>query len=46
MRYSVRINKRVRNTQVYKVIKKSAGNPNLVTKFFMKVFAGRKKEAY
>ena len=46
MKYSVRINKRVRNTQVYKVLKKSAGNPNLATRFFMKLLQGKKKEEY
>lgn len=43
MRYSVRINKRVRNVHVYKVIKKTSGNANIFTKLFLSIFAGKEK---
>lgn len=44
MRYSIRINRRVRNTRVYTVVKRIEGNPNILTKFFIRVFSGRKRE--
>jgi hypothetical protein len=44
MRYNIRVNKRIRDVRVYKVLKKTEGNANLLTKLFIKVFAGRKKE--
>jgi len=45
MHYKIRINKRVRNIKSYAVVKRVEGNPNFMTKFFMKLFAG-KKESY
>ncbi len=44
MRYSIRINKKVKNVKVFRVVKKTSGNVNLLTKFFIKIFAGKKKE--
>ena len=44
MRYSIRINKRTKNIRVYMIVKRMQGNPNVLTKLFMKIFAGRKKE--
>ncbi|MCW6159722.1 MAG: hypothetical protein LVQ95_01375 [Candidatus Micrarchaeales archaeon] len=46
MRYSIRINKKMRNIRVYAIVKKVQGNPNILTKLFMRIFAGRKKEEY
>jgi hypothetical protein len=46
MKYAVRINRKVRNRQVYKILKKSSGSPNLMTKLFMKIFVRNKKEEY
>lgn len=46
MRYSIRINKRTRNIRVYTVVKRIGSNPNVLTKLFMKIFAGKKKEEY
>lgn len=46
MKYSVRINTRVKNAHVYKVIKKTSGNVNLLTKIFIRIFVGKKKEEY
>jgi len=46
MRYSVRINRRVRNTQVYKVLKKQSGSPNALTKLFISMFNRKKKEEF
>lgn len=43
-KYTVRINKRVKNVHVYKVLKKTTGNVNLLTKIFIRVFAPKKKE--
>ena len=44
MKYAIRVNKRVRNFRVYKVLKKTIGNVNIVTKIFIRIFSGRKKE--
>ena len=44
MRYKIRINKRVRSIKSYVIVKKIEGNPNIVTKLFMKLFSGTKKE--
>ncbi len=44
MKYAIRVNKRVRNFRVYKVLKKTSGNVNIVTKIFIRIFSGRKKE--
>lgn len=44
MKYVVKVNKRVRNIHVYKIIKKTSGNVNIATKLFIRIFAGKKKE--
>lgn len=44
MEYKVRINKKVKNVHVYAVLKKTEGEPNLITKFFIRIFTGKKKE--
>ena len=44
MKYSVRINKSVRNVHVYRVLKKTSGNVNVLTKLFISVFSRGKKE--
>ncbi|MGC8648785.1 MAG: hypothetical protein ACP5UN_01015 [Candidatus Micrarchaeia archaeon] len=44
MIYRVNINKKVRNIKVVHIIKKLEGNPNLLTRFFIRIFAGKKKE--
>ncbi len=44
MRYSVRINRRVKNVHIYSVVKRTSGNVNLMTKIFLRIFAPRKKE--
>ncbi len=44
MKYAIRVNKRVRNFRVYKVLKKTSGNVKIVTKIFIRIFSGRKKE--
>lgn len=43
-RYIVRVNRRVKNVRIYKVVKKLSGNTNLLTKVFLRIFAPRKKE--
>ncbi len=44
MKYLIRINTRVRNVRIYSILKKTSGNVNFLTKLFMRVFAGVKKE--
>ena len=44
MKYSIRINTRVKNTHVYKILKRTTGNTNLITKIFIRIFAGKKEE--
>lgn len=45
MEYRVKIIKKAqKDIHIYKVLKKSSGGTNIVTKLFMKVFAGNKKE--
>lgn len=44
MQYAVRINKRVKNVRVFTVLKKTSGNVNIVTKLFIRIFAGKKKD--
>ncbi|MCL5430056.1 MAG: hypothetical protein M1504_01095 [Candidatus Marsarchaeota archaeon] len=39
MRYSVRINKKIRNVRVYTIVKKVTGNSSVLTKIFLKVFS-------
>ncbi len=43
-KYTVRVNKRIKNVNIYKVLKRSSGNTNLLTKIFIRIFAGKKKE--
>ncbi len=44
MQYNIRVNRRIRNVKVYRVVKKLEKGPNPLTKLFIKLFAGRKKE--
>lgn len=44
MKYTIRINKRVKNIHIYKVVKRTTGNVNLLTKVFIRIFTGKKKE--
>jgi hypothetical protein len=44
MIYKMRINKRIRNIRVYKMLKRSGKRPNLITLLFMKAMAGRGKD--
>lgn len=41
MKYKIRINKRVRYIQVYKVLSHAGERTNALTKLFIKVFGGR-----
>jgi hypothetical protein len=43
-KYMVRVNRRVKNVHIYKVLKRSSGNINVVTKLFMRIFTPKKKE--
>ena len=45
MEYRVKVIRRAqKDIHIYKVLKKSSGNANLLTKLFIRVFAGTKKE--
>ena len=44
MKYTVRINKKIKYARVYRVLKKTSGETNLLTKVFMRIFLGKKKE--
>ena len=44
MKYTVRINKKIKYARVYRVMKKTSGNVNLLTRIFMRIFLGKKKE--
>ncbi|MGC8572132.1 MAG: hypothetical protein ACP5RI_00315 [Candidatus Micrarchaeia archaeon] len=44
MIYRVIINKKVRNIKVVHILKRLEGNMNLLTRLFVKIFAGKKKE--
>ena len=44
MIYRIRINERVRNVKVVHIIKRLSGNPNILTRLFIRIFAGKKKE--
>lgn len=46
MHYKIRVNKRVRNIKSYTIVKRMEGNPNIMTKLFMRLFAGKKKENF
>jgi hypothetical protein len=45
MIYQVRLNKRIKNVRVYKIIKKIGRRDNVITKLFLKAFnQGNKSE--
>jgi hypothetical protein len=44
MQYNIRVNRRIRNVKVYRIIKKMEKGPNPLTKLFIKIFSGKKKE--
>lgn len=44
MKYAVRINKRVRNVHVYRMMKKTRGNVNVFTKLFLRIFASKERQ--
>ena len=45
MEYRVKINKRAqKDIHIYKILKKTSGNINIVTKLFIRIFSGNKKE--
>ncbi len=46
MIYKVRINRRLRNVQVYATLKKTSGNINFLTKLVMRIFVRKKKEEF
>jgi hypothetical protein len=43
-KYMVRVNRRVKNVHIYKVLKKRTGNINILTKLFIRIFAPKRKE--
>lgn len=44
MKYAVRINKRIRNVQVYVITRKMGERQNFMTKLFSSAFSKNKKE--
>jgi hypothetical protein len=44
MLYRIRINNKIRNIKVVHILKRVEGNPNLLTKLFIRIFVGKKKE--
>ncbi len=45
MEYRFKVVKRAKkDIHIYKIIKKSSGNVNIITKLFIRVFAGNKRD--
>lgn len=44
LKYTLRINKRIKNVRVYRTLKKASQDINIVTKLFIRIFNPPKKE--
>ena len=45
MIYKIRINRKVKNIKVYKILKKTGEKPNIITMLFMKMLGVDKKSS-
>ncbi len=44
MKYYVKIRRRLRYVRIYRILKKTEGQENMLTRLFIKVFSRKKKD--